>query len=121
MARVCEQLAQGKSLRSICQGPEMPNIATVMRWVDEDDTLRAQYAHARERGIDAMAEATLDIADDLTEDANSRRVRIDARKWFASKLLPKKYGDKLDVEHAGNVTVILAPIGDDRNADPPSS
>lgn len=39
----------------------------------------------------------LDIADTIAEDANSRRVRVDARKWYLSKLAPKRYGDRLEL------------------------
>ena len=28
---------------------------------------------------------------------NHRRLQIDTRKWLLSKLLPKKYGDKLEI------------------------
>lgn len=47
--------------------------------------------------MDAIAEQTMEISDDLTEDANSRRVRIDTRKWLLSKLAPKKYGDRIEI------------------------
>lgn len=47
-----------------------------------------------------MAESIIDIADDLTEDPNSRRIRVDARKWVLSKLQPDKYGDRVAVEHS---------------------
>jgi hypothetical protein len=56
-----------------------------------------QYTRARNVGYDLMAEGTLEIADDQREDPNSRRVRIDARKWLLSKMLPKRYGDRLEL------------------------
>jgi hypothetical protein len=46
----------------------------------------------------------ISIADDPTDDYNSRRVRVDARKWSASKLMPKKYGDR--IEQTGSVEVV---------------
>ena len=41
------------------------------------------------------------------ENIQRSRLRVDSRKWLASKLLPKKYGDKLDVNQSGNVTVVI--------------
>ena len=92
-ARICEQLAEGRSLRSISRQSDMPDPSTVRDWAARDEGFAAQYARARNDGLDTLAEECMDIADDLTEDPNSRRVRIDARKWFASKLRPEKYGD----------------------------
>lgn len=116
--QVCELIAEGKSLRTIEAIPGMPTSRTVLRWLaDEDaDGLRRQYARAREAQADYMAEEILAIADDGRNDTYSdeegrvvvdhdviarSRLRVDARKWLASKLAPKKYGDKLLAEHTG--------------------
>ena len=98
-AAILAGLADGKSLRSICANTDMPNIATVMRWCSDDIEWREHYMRAREAGDDAMAEDIQAIADDGELDPNDRRIRIDARKWLLGKRQPKKYGDKLDVEH----------------------
>jgi len=42
----------------------------------------------------------LEIAD-TTDDPQKARLQVDARKWIASKLLPKVYGDKVSHEHGG--------------------
>ncbi len=102
-AAILEGLADGKSLRTICKEPDMPAIATVMRWLSDDEEWREQYARAREAGSEAMAEDIQAIADDATLDHNDRRIRIDARKWLLAKRQPKKYGDKLDLNHGGEV------------------
>lgn len=60
-----------------------------------------------------MAEEILSISDDPNEDPQSRRVRVDARKWLMSKWAPKKYGDKLEVEQTGEQTIRIR-IGGDR-------
>lgn len=76
------------------------------------------YARAREVRADKLAEDILTIADDCsndfyTDDGNLRidhdaiarsRLRVDARKWLASKMFPRKYGDKLDVSATHNVS-----------------
>ncbi len=81
-----------------------------------DDDFRTKYAHARDMGLDAMADDLLDIADDGTNDwgcdskgnpkpdiDHIRRsaLRVDARKWYLAKLAPKKYGDKINHEVGG--------------------
>lgn len=104
----------------------MPCAATVFNWLRRHKEFVEQYEKAKEEQADALAEDILDIADDGTNDWMERevgegegntgwklngehvqrsRLRVDARKWIASKLKPKKYGDKSDVHHSGNVTL----------------
>jgi len=98
---ICERLAAGESLLSICRGDDMPPESTVRRWVLEDrDGFSASYARARDMQADHYADETIDIADN-EEDAAKARVRIDARKWHASKVAPKKYGDKVALVGGG--------------------
>jgi len=94
--RICELLATGESLERICKRKGMPDPATVRRWNRNDvHGFAPEYARARDDGLDAMADSMLSIADDDTLDANDRRVRLDARKWYLSKLAPKRYGDRM--------------------------
>ncbi|MBU2052465.1 hypothetical protein KKH13_04650, partial [Patescibacteria group bacterium] len=51
-----------------------------------------RYARARDEQADTLADEITYIAD-TEPDANKARVRVDARKWVAAKLKPKKYGD----------------------------
>lgn len=113
-AAICEHLAEGESLRSICTRPGMPNRRTVGRELAADEDFARQFATARETGLEALSDEILAIADDSSGDwfdrvnedgtvsripnlANIQRARlqIDARKWTLSKLLPKKFGDKV--------------------------
>lgn len=116
---ICSRLAEGESLRSICLADEMPDKSTVFRWLEERPDFRDQYACAREAQADAIFDEILDIADDGSNDWMEKRgsdgenigwqengealrrsaLRVDARKWMAGKLRPKKYGDKL--QHTG--------------------
>ena len=93
-AKICEQLAEGRSLRNICRDVGIPARETVNQWILNDlDGFADRYARARNEGLDTLAEECLEIAADRERDPNCRRVEIDARKWFASKLRPDKYGD----------------------------
>ena len=114
---ICQRLATGETLRSICRDPAMPQAPTVRHWAMEDrEGFFAQYARARDLGLDAMADELFDIADDGTNDWMERhgqgnvgyvlngenvgrsRLRVDTRKWYLSKLAPKRYGEKIQVE-----------------------
>ena len=98
--RICREIASGASLRAICAAPEMPHIDTVRKWLASGNTeFLAQYARAREEQADYYADEMVEIAD-TTDDPQKARLQIDARKWKASKLAPKKYGDK--IQHAGH-------------------
>lgn len=111
---ICDRLAQGESLRSICRSEGMPPPSTVRWWVVDDvQGFAAQYARARDFGLDEMAEEIIDIADTRTDghdDVSHRRLQIDARKWILCKLAPKRYGDRTALD--ANVTSGDSQIGD---------
>jgi len=92
---ICERLADGESLRSICSDSEMPAKSTVFKWLGLVPAFADQYARARETQADSLADDIVDIADNKALEPNDKRVRIDARKWLAGKLRPKAYGDKV--------------------------
>ena len=119
-AEICERLSKGESLRRICEDDGMPDRHTVVAWCEADEAKQAQYARARDRGLDALAEECLRIADTPLEGTtektnalgtevtkgdmfNHRRLQVDTRKWYLSKLAPKRYGDRLEL--AGKVFV----------------
>lgn len=99
---ICEDIADGVSLREACRKEGRPSKTSFLRWLGEPErgALRDQYARAREAQADHYADAIIDIVDN-DPDPTRARVRMDGRKWVASKLLPKKYGDKVLNEHAG--------------------
>lgn len=112
-ARICAELAMGRSLRFVCRSDDMPGLETVFRWLREKPDFREQYAQAKSESADALVEEMIDIADDGTNDfietedgvrfnsehVQRSRLRVDTRKWIASKLKPKKYGERLDMNH----------------------
>jgi hypothetical protein len=98
--QILQLISDGASLRSAAKTVGM-GATTFLDWTAQDSALAERYARAREERGFALAEETLEIADNPDLDANDKRVRIDTRKWFASKLNPKNLGDKTSVEHAG--------------------
>ena len=115
---ICERLANGESLRGICEDNAMPCKATVFKWLGQQPAFADQYARAREAQADALADEILHIADtpvigqktvskatgiEISEGdmIEHRRLQVDARKWLAGKLRPKVYGDKVQQEITG--------------------
>jgi len=109
---ICDRLIGGESLRKICLDEGMPSAALVCKWLGQNEAFREQYAHARDAQADTLADEILDIADDGSNDymndeergevyngdaVQRSKLRVDARKWIAAKLKPKKYGDRIDV------------------------
>jgi hypothetical protein len=93
---ICDRIANGESLRAICQDADMPHRDTVDNWLIADPEFSAKHARAREAQGDLMDERILAAAEAVTPDmAAAERVRIDAYKWRAARLNPKRYGDKL--------------------------
>lgn len=119
-AEICKRLALGETLRSICREQYMPDESTVRLWVVDDvGGFAPQYARARDIGLDAMSEEMLDIADTpeagvrmeeslkggtkvITGDMTQHRnLRVETRKWYLSKMAPKRYGLKTTTELTG--------------------
>lgn len=75
--------------------------------LNADEALADNYARVMKIGCEPMADDILQISDDPNIDANHKRVMVDSRKWLLSKRLPKKYGDKLDVEHSGGLSITV--------------
>lgn len=136
-AAICERLSAGESLRAICRAEGMPPESTVRNWVvDDTQGFAARYARARDIGLDCIAEEIREIADSPEEGEvattkewgtevkrgdmlEHRRLKVDSRKWYLSKLAPKRYGDRQAVEHSGEVTVAgLAERMRKRTAEP---
>lgn len=118
--KICEELAMGKSLRTVCGGEDMPSLQTIFNWFRTKEGFVEQYARAKQESADAMADEILDIADDGTNDwmtitmpggyekdvenrevVNRSKLRVDTRKWLMSKMKPKVYGEKLDLLNNG--------------------
>lgn len=99
--KICEQIAHGKSLRAICAEDDMPSTSTVCKWLNENQDFSEQYARARGRQADHYFEEIVEIADSVEADSAAvakARLQVDARKWAASKLAPKKYGEKTELD-----------------------
>src|SRR5262245_46280259 len=71
-AKICNRRSEGQGLREICRSDDMPGKTTVMRWLNENEVFRDQYARAREAQADYWADEILEISDDGTNDWTTR-------------------------------------------------
>jgi len=118
--KICELISNSnRGLRSICLEVGITP-KTIYDWIDKNDELLKQYARAKELQADYLVDEMIEISDDTSQDIkfvtrgeeevevenrefiNRSRLRVDTRKWIASKLRPKKYGDKLDLTSKDN-------------------
>lgn len=125
---ICNRIAEGESVRSIVQDDKMPSSSTIFRWLLDESKKEfwEQYEKARNIQAELMFEELLDIADDGSNDYYERenkdgstyetvdsehiqrsRLRVDTRKWYLSKVLPKKFGEKLDLTTGGKPMLII--------------
>lgn len=99
---ICEQIAEGKSLITVCKAEGMPHISSVMRNLDKKEApwpaRCEQYTRAQAIRTEVRVENLAVVAGDTTRDAQCRRVEMDAIKWIAGKEKPKKYGDRLQID-----------------------
>ena len=116
MARlICLRIAEGESLREIVKSEGMPERATIYDWLLKRPDFSDNYTRAREEQADTLADEIIAIADEQPEiipvlDKRTgeliehkldnaflqwQKNRIDARKWTAMKLKPKKYGERV--------------------------
>lgn len=115
--KICEIIATSeKGIHHICSdNQEFPHVSNFFRWLHKHEEARDLYARAREAQADLLADNIIEIADDSSKDTkrivkgdevveventewtNRSKLRVEARKWKASKLSPKKYGDKLEL------------------------
>ena len=119
-AQICDLIAKGQSSREVAKELGISD-RVIFKWLDQQPSFVQQYARAREAQADHYFDEIVSIADELEIDATYKgeevsldvssssvarnRLRVDARKWVASKLAPKKYGEKVDVALSGGVEV----------------
>lgn len=115
---IASRIATGETLRAICREDGMPCWRTVYDWINSNPDFAARIAQARETGYDAIAEEAMAIADEPppstqfgTTDGGAvqhAKLRIETRLKLLAKWSPKKYGDKQQIEHSGQIDVAQA-------------
>ena len=93
---IIDRAAAGEPVSRICRDEHMPSPSTVWRWCTENQTFAGRLARARESGADMLPDEVVEIADS-EPDAQRARNRIEARKWAAGVINPRRYGPRLDM------------------------
>lgn len=119
--QVCGRILSGEAVRNIMKDSELPDFSTLLEWVSVDEVKFKQYSRAMELRGELLFEEMIDICDDGSNDWMERfnregevvgwqvngehvqrsKLRVDTRKWYLSKLNPKKFGDKTDLTSGG--------------------
>lgn len=100
---ICEQMAEGRSLRNVIKSDEgMPALSTVFKWLKDVPEFSEQYARARDLQAEALFEELGEVAEaalnaETAVEVQARRLIVETHKWRLSKIVPKKYGDKLEL------------------------
>lgn len=105
------------------ENPDLPSVQTIFKEIENNEDFAKRYARAKEIQAEFLADQIIEIADGSTNDEEvdlvtglprtnyeniqRSRLRVDARKWIASKLYPKIYGDKLEstVNQKSKITI----------------
>lgn len=115
--RICSELGHGRSLRSVCEPDDMPSFQTVFSWLRTNAEFLEHYTRAKEESADALVDEMQFLTDSVAKDKDSiakARLQVETRKWISSKLKPKKYGDKLDVESGGKPLTFIVSRGNEK-------
>ncbi|BDQ36313.1 hypothetical protein SYK_06730 [Pseudodesulfovibrio nedwellii] len=121
-ALICELIVDGHTLRQLAAREDMPSVPAIFRWLESHPDFRKQYTRAKELQTEILVDEMRTIAFDGSLDVEKRKDRhgneydatrpdivqrsklmVDTIKWQAGKLKPKKYGDKLDLNHSGKI------------------
>lgn len=105
---ICRRIAEGESLREICKSPGMPNRSVVMRFAAKNPDFAAAMRIARDFQSEALHDDLAEIESKTLSgelDPQSARVAIQSKQWRMSRLAPKRWGDRIETVHAGEVRV----------------
>jgi hypothetical protein len=122
---ICLRLSNGEALTQIVKSDSMPSHATVYTWLLQRPEFLDKYTRAREEQADTNADQIIAIADEMPPEytdekgrtsldptfLNWQKQRIEARKWTAMKLKPKKYGDKVGLHGVEGEAPIQTDVG----------
>lgn len=133
---IFQEIENGKSLREVLRGKNMPSSQTFYKWLNDIEELAKRYARACELRAEILFDEIIEISDHSEEDhtpftganvVQRDKLRIDARKWVLSKMNPKKYGEKIDLTSDNkpiqqNISILnIDPLAIDETSDDSTS
>lgn len=141
--RICNRIMLGETLTSICNEPDMPAKVTIAKWLADPRMVdfRNEYYNARRIQAELRVDEAFDIADDCSRDwieeydrdgnflgykpdneaIQRSKLRVDTRKWFAGKMLPRLYGEnsQVDIGVTGDLAALLKKASNQHTGLPP--
>lgn len=115
-----DRVTNGRSLSSVLREDDMPVLRTFQLKLERDEKYRAAYDKAVQDRADRLADEIMELADETMPPelqgpgasawVQQKRLQVDARKWIASKLKPRTYGDRLDVSVTDNRISVLGAL-----------
>jgi len=125
---ILNRIEKGESIRDILLDDNTPSSRTFFKWLKEDESKVKQYEISMSYRDDKLFEEIVSIAYNTEEGTTTketergveittgdmlghRRLKIDALKWYLSKRNPKKYGEKMQQEHSGEITTNIISLG----------
>ena len=108
--KIIHRIRHGRSVQSIINELKIGE-TTFYSWLKDKDKLEFQqeYARAKQDAADYHADSLIEIADN-EPDVNRAKIKIDTRKWVASKLKPKVYGEKTTVSGDPDAPILLQVV-----------
>ena len=117
---ICDIIAStSKGTKRLCaEHAHWPCQDTLFTWLKTYPEFSEQYAQAKICQIELLVDEILEISDDASQDQhvneqgtlvsnpqtiNRARLKVDTRKWLACKLVPKVYGNKIDIDSDQNM------------------
>jgi hypothetical protein len=130
---ICDKIASSsKGTKKLCvEHPHWPCQDTLFTWLKAYPEFSEQYAQAKICQIELLVDEILEISDDASQDQYTNelgtlvanppaihraRLKVDTRKWLASKLVPKVYGNKIDIEGDNSMSEELRQLSADLEA-----
>ena len=107
--KICKKIEDGESIKSICSKKDMPNRSTIHDWILNNEEFSNKYKKAVDVRTENKFEEIEEIADNKG-DVQRDRLRVDVRKWYLSKIMPKKFGEKIDVTSGGKPIPIMGGV-----------
>lgn len=109
---VCNRIEDGRSLRSVCEDADMPHRRDVNKWINGVSGASDQYARATIERAEYLAELAIIESNSDNTDAGAvarDRLKVDTIKWFTSKVAPKKWGERSQIDHTTDGKAFTAP------------
>ena len=119
MERMCDTIAGGMSVSRMCKNDWAPERQTFYNWLMQYPAFFDRYIHARETQSHCLIDEIADIADDMEDEPNSRRIRIEARRIYAEKCAPTKYSPKQQIETDQKIEISITSFAGASNENKP--